>query len=149
MTLMKRKEKKSRKLRGSRTCGYGRERQHRKKGRRGGFGKAGGHKHKWSFYVKYDPEYFGRGARGFKRPAIVSKRPLTINIGDIEENLDELIAKGLVKNVDGKILLSRELLGNVKIIGRGRVTHAYHVKGLEISRIAREKIIQAGGMIEE
>ena len=76
--------------------------------------------------------YVPRGARGFKRPAVVSKKPMAVNIGDIEENLSELIAKGLVKDVDGKILLSRELFGNVKIIGRGKVTHVYHVKGLEI-----------------
>ncbi|MEM2955643.1 MAG: 50S ribosomal protein L15, partial [Nitrososphaerales archaeon] len=58
--------RKTRKLRGSRTVGYGQVGQHRKSGSRGGKGKAGLHKHKWSWTVKYAPNYFGRDE--FKPP---------------------------------------------------------------------------------
>jgi large subunit ribosomal protein L15 len=56
---------KTRRFRGSRTHGRG-HKAGRGKGKRGGFGNAGLHKHKFKWMVKYDPDHFGR--HGFKRP---------------------------------------------------------------------------------
>ncbi|MEM3921728.1 MAG: 50S ribosomal protein L15, partial [Nitrososphaerota archaeon] len=54
------RHRKSRKRRGSRTCGWGQIGQHRKSGSRGGHGHAGMHKHKWTWVLKHDPDYFGK-----------------------------------------------------------------------------------------
>ncbi|MGA2874798.1 MAG: 50S ribosomal protein L15, partial [Nitrososphaerales archaeon] len=49
--------RKVRRLRGSRTHGWGQIGQHRRTGSKGGSGMAGLHKHKWSYTVKYMPDH--------------------------------------------------------------------------------------------
>src|SRR5579872_4041090 len=51
--------RKVRRLRGSRTHGWGQITQHRRTGAKGGSGMAGLHKHKWSYTVKYARDHFG------------------------------------------------------------------------------------------
>lgn len=74
---MPHRKRKVRKKRGSRPHGYGRVGLHRGKGMRGGRGKAGLHKHKWSYTVIYAPDHFGK--RGFKPPRRVEAN--IINLG--------------------------------------------------------------------
>ena len=57
---MIRKKKKVKKIRGSRTCGEGSHKKRRGAGNKGGRGMAGGHKHKWTWIIKYMPDYFGK-----------------------------------------------------------------------------------------
>jgi len=146
MNLLKRKKKGSRKLLGSRSYGYGRKRKHRKSGRKGGVGKAGAGKHLWTYYMAHDKDYFGRGMRGFKRPWV--RRIPALNIGDIDLHLEDFLKKGLVTVEKGCYVLSREKLGEIKILGRGKVTRKYAVKGLYLTEKAKEKIINSGGIIE-
>ena len=51
--------RKTRKLRGSRTHGWGQVAQHRASGHKGGLGNAGLLKHHFSSMLKYDPDHFG------------------------------------------------------------------------------------------
>jgi len=80
---MPHKKRKVRKKRGSRTHGYGRVGQHRG----GGHGKAGFHKHKWTYTVKYDPNRFGK--HGFK--PFGRKEVNIINVGELDEQIDSLL----------------------------------------------------------
>ena len=63
-------------FRGSRTHGRG-QKAGRGKGKRGGFGNSGMHKHKFKWMIKYDPDHFGR--HGFKRPQLITHADTTIN----------------------------------------------------------------------
>ena len=74
--------RKSRKNRGTRTCGYGKVGQHRDQGAKPER-KAGRHKHKWSYVIRYLPNYFGK--RGFTSPKSLRQKVRIINVGKLEE----------------------------------------------------------------
>jgi len=132
--------RKIRKKRGSRTCGGGSHKKRRGKGSKGGTGKAGGCKHKWSWVVKYAPDRFGR--RGFKVPKAVKKEHEIINLGEIEEKLDKFLKKGIAKEEKGKLIVN---LDNYKVLGEGEITKPLIIKASAFSASALEKIAKAGG----
>ncbi|MEM5801960.1 MAG: uL15m family ribosomal protein [Candidatus Aenigmatarchaeota archaeon] len=118
--------------RGHRTY-HGSHKKWRGGGSRGGRGKAGMHKHKWSYTVKYEPEHFGK--EGFKKPKEVSKKAAIINL----EEIDKLAEKEKLKEID----LSQ--LGYEKVLGKGKLTQALTIKAKYFSKSAIKKIEQAGG----
>ncbi len=130
-----RREKRSRKFRGTRSVGWGRIGQHRKAGSKGGTGMSGYHKHKWSWTVKYGQDIFGKN--GFSRPWARRKEDSL--------NLDQLVEIAIAK---GTWSLDLSELGYSKLLGRGRVSQPIHVKVDSASATAREKIKSAGGEIE-
>ncbi len=126
-----RKKRKVRKFRGKRSYGYGSHKKHRGGGSRGGRGKAGMHKHKWSYTVKYEPDHFGK--RGFKRPIAAAKKVKPINL----RHLEALAA--------GKKKIDLTKLGYNKVLGAGRIRAAMEVVAEAFSKKAIEKIEAAGG----
>ncbi len=143
-----RREKKVRKMRGSRTHGWGIQGQHRRSGRKGGRGKAGrkSGKHKWSWVLRYWPDYFGK--HGFHPvPKGVIR---AINVGELDELAEKLVAKGLAIKSEKGIEIDLTKLGINKLLGSGRVMKPLIIKGVEnISETAKEKIAAAGGSIVE
>jgi large subunit ribosomal protein L15 len=137
---MPHKLRKIRKKRGSRTCGYGRVGQHRKSGSKG-YRKAGRHKHGWTYVIKYEPEYFGK--RGFTSPKSLKQEVKIINVGELEE----IAKKFKEKTEEGKILIDLESLGYTKLLGAGKVTKPLIVKVASCSKLAVEKIREAGGQV--
>lgn len=135
-------KRKTRKLRGSRTHGYGRVGQHRKSGGRGGKGKAGGRDHFWIRTVKYEPIRFRR--IGFKPPSRLERR--VINTGELEE----LARRVLGAEMGGSSVL-QELdltsLGYDKLLGRGDLKIPLKIKVSSYTPTAREKVASAGGEI--
>jgi large subunit ribosomal protein L15 len=142
---MIRKKKKVKKIRGSRTCGYGSHKKHRGAGNRGGRGLAGGHKHKWSWIIKYIPDHFGK--YGFKRHPSLVKVLETINVGELEEIV--LKNKDKFEVEDGKIVVDITVLGFEKVLGKGKISTPMVVKAIEFSESAREKIESVGGEVVE
>jgi len=138
---MPHKVRKIRKQRGSRTHGYGRVGQHRAGGQRGGHGKAGFHKHKWTYVIKYEPDYFGR--KGFTSPKSLKQKVNTINVGV----LDEMAERFSTRKEKGKFFIDLERFGYTKILGTGNVTKPLVVKVSSCSKLATEKIKEAGGQI--
>ena len=138
---MPHKLRKIRKQRGSRTHGWGRVGQHRAGGSRGGHGKAGFHKHKWSYVIKYEPDYFGK--RGFTSPKSVRRKVNVINVGVLDEMAEKLSTR-MEKN---KFFIDLESLGYTKLLGTGNVTKPLIVKVPSSSSSATEKIKEAGGQI--
>ncbi|MHA1693789.1 MAG: uL15 family ribosomal protein [Candidatus Helarchaeota archaeon] len=136
-----RDEKKIKKRRGSRTCGYGTQGQHRKSGQRGGRGKTGGKKHKWTYIVKYDPDYFGK--KGFKRPPDKQIKIKTINVGEI----NRLIEKNLIEKEEKFFTLNVVELGFGKVLGKGTLNFPVKITAKSFSKKAVEKINNAGGQI--
>jgi len=133
---MARRYRKSRWMRGSRTHGWGVSGQHRGKGSRGGYGMAGGHKHKWTRIVKYAPNHFGK--RGFKPP--LSVEDVCINVGELEELALKL---GICEN--GTINL--ESVGYTKLLGAGSLSKPFNIIVRRASRNAVEKVKSIGGSI--
>ncbi|MCX8176580.1 MAG: 50S ribosomal protein L15 [Candidatus Bathyarchaeota archaeon] len=136
--------RKIRKLRGSRTCGWGRVGQHRKHGMKGGRGWAGGHKHKWTYVVKYAPNHFGK--RGFRCPTSMGEVK-ALNVGELNELLDKLVNEGKVEFKDGKYLVNLFKLGYEKLLGEGEISRPVIVEAKSFSKKAEEKILGAGGSI--
>ncbi len=140
---MPHKKKKVRKKRGSRTHGFGRVGQHRGGGKRGGHGKAGFHKHKWTYTIKYNPERFGK--HGFKPP--IRKEVSAINVGKLDEQIDSLLDNKQAEKTKNGIKIYLKRLGYDKLLGKGKVTHPLIIQVDSCSKSATEKIEEAGGKI--
>ena len=117
----------------------------RGKGKRGGFGNAGLHKHKFKWMLKYDPDHFGR--HGFKRPQGIISSDRTINISEVEERLGGYLMSGSAKQVDGKIEVDLGAVGFEKLLGSGRATLPLTIIVPRASTRAVEKLKKAGGVI--
>ena len=141
-----RREKKRKYLRGWRTHGWGRVGQHRRSGRKGGRGRAGMHKHKWTWVVKYAPDYFGK--HGFTRPPELVPEHKCINLKQLDELVGDLLEKGALEIVEGLPLVDLPRLGYSKLLGGGRVSRPLYVKTLYATERAVEKIEEAGGRVE-
>ena len=130
--------RKVRRMRGSRTHGYGQIGQHRHSGQQGGHGNAGLHKHKWSWLVKFDPDHFGRDP--FRPPRYYDKVDKWINVGALD---------GLsTQKSKGPLTLDLTAMGVEKLLGSGSVGGAYVVKVDLFTKRAQSKIEKAGGRIE-
>ena len=138
-----RREKASRKYRGTRTCGWGRVAQHRGSGRKGGRGHAGMHKHKWTWVLKYARDYFGK--RGFHRPPEVVKKYVEVNVGELQEMAEKLAKEGRLEYKDGVPVLDGFKLGFNKVLGGGKLTRPLIVVAEAFTERAVEKIVAAGG----
>lgn len=138
------RKRKIRKLRGSRTVGWGQVGQHRKSGMKGGVGKAGLHKHKWSWTVVYAPDYFGKN--GFSSLSRVRKSKKWVNVGELEQLYDNQKEK---KELNGMPLLDLNAMGYDKLLGKGKVSRAYSVVVNRFTAKAKESIEAAGGKISE
>ncbi len=128
--------RKTRRMRGSRTMGYGQVGQHRHSGKQGGHGAAGLHKHKWSWMTINDPDHYGRDP--FFIPG-AHKAEKWLNVGDLE---------GLAEQgSDGPISLDLASMGVEKLLGSGSVKRAFNVKVLSFTERAKTKLEKAGGTI--
>ncbi|MHA1268729.1 MAG: uL15 family ribosomal protein [Candidatus Helarchaeota archaeon] len=141
----KRPDKKIKKHRGSRTCGYGTQGQHRKGGQRGGRGVAGGKKHKRSYLIKYKPNYFGK--HGFKRPPCRQYKDNVINLGKINNLIPKLIQKNIAKKEDKLITLNVSDIGYDKVLGVGYLKYPLNITAKKFSKRAIQKIQELGGKI--
>ncbi|WP_309493553.1 uL15 family ribosomal protein [Candidatus Hecatella orcuttiae] len=141
---MPHKLRKTRKLRGSRTHGWGQVGQHRKHGMKGGRGKAGLHKHGWTYVVKYEPEYFSK--KGFRCPTGRGQLR-ALNVGELGLMVEDLLAEGKLKADGEKVEVDLLNLGYEKILGEGKVNRPLVVKAPYWSKAAEKKIVDAGGAL--
>ena len=145
--MVVRKRRKVRKQRGARTYGRGCSKRGRGRGERGGKGLSGGHKHKWSYTLRYAPERFGK--RGFVRPPEVREKISTINVGELEERLDELLERGIARRDEDRVVIQLSKLGVGKVLGGGRVSLPLEIRAFKITEPARQKVERAGGKAVE
>jgi large subunit ribosomal protein L15 len=137
---MPHKLRKTRKMRGSRTQGYGKVGQHRDSGSKG-HRKVGRHKHLWSYVTTYEPDYFGK--HGFTSPQSLKHKENVINVA----KLDEISAKFSVEKEKGKLYIDLTSLGYSKLLGTGQTSKALIVNVPSCSKSAAEKIKEAGGQV--
>lgn len=143
---MPHKDRKVRKQRGSRTHGYGQIGQHRSGGGgRGGHGKAGFDKHKWTYVLKYDPTYWEK--KGFVSTRTLGKKVSIINVGKLDDLVDKLDSEKKLERKEKKIFLDLESLGYDKLLGTGEISKPLLVKVASYSEAASRKLEEAGGEI--
>ncbi|ODN84762.1 60S ribosomal protein L28 [Cryptococcus amylolentus CBS 6039] len=132
----------TRKHRGHVSAGHGRIGKHRK--HPGGRGLAGGQHHHRTNMDKYHPGYFGKvGMRHYHLLKNHYYRP-TINI-------DKLITlpESKVEAPAGTVpVIDLTHLGKFKLLGKGRINTPFIVKTRFVSKLAEEKIKEAGGVIK-
>jgi large subunit ribosomal protein L15 len=133
------RKRKVRRMRGSRTHGWGVSGQHRKSGMKGGRGRSGGFKHKWTRVLNLGDD---RSKIGFRSPRSL-KPDRTINI----DELDHLTSQVESQDKGEPAVLDLTVLGYSKLLGRGSVSRAYNVKVAKASEAAARKIQQAGGRV--
>jgi len=129
---MPHKLRKHRKMRGSRTQGYGRIGQHRDSGSKG-HRKVGRHKHLWSLVSNMDEKYFGK--HGFHSPQSIHRKENAINLNKLAE----------IAQAETEINLTE--MGYTKLLGTGKVTKALTITVPACSKTATEKIEAAGGKV--
>jgi len=137
------KLRKVRKMRGSRTHGYGVVGQHRKKGTKG-YRKVGRHKGGWTYTVKYEPDYFGK--RGFTSKGM-RQRVNVINVGELDELIGKLSMEQKLEKKARKVILDLEGLGYNKLLGMGKISQPILIKVGSCSENAVKKVEEAGGQV--
>ncbi|HDN83288.1 MAG TPA: 50S ribosomal protein L15 [Candidatus Altiarchaeales archaeon] len=143
---MAHKDRKIHKHRGHRNQGYGCSKKHRGKGSKGGKGNAGSKSHKRIYFSKYEPDHFGR--RGFKRPFATRKVKRVINLSYLEENFDSLLKENKIEKRGDKFYINLKDLGYDKLLGAGMLSKPMIIGVESCSEKAKEKVENAGGVIE-
>jgi large subunit ribosomal protein L15 len=133
--MVVRRDRKIRKKRGSRTCGYGITKKHRGAGSRGGRGNAGLMKHKKTWMLKNDPDHFGK--KGFKVPVKAKNIVRAITLRDLD----------ILARKSGKTEIDISEFGYDKILSKGSLTQPLTVKAKKIVERARKKIEDSGGKV--
>jgi large subunit ribosomal protein L15 len=72
---------------------------------------------------------------------------LFINVGEIDEQIEFLLAAEIAEKDGSKIVVDMEKIGPVKILGKGLVTHPIQLRTSSITKKAQEKIEAAGGKV--
>jgi large subunit ribosomal protein L15 len=80
--------------------------------------------------------------RGFTSP--FREEPQIVRLGDLEQISGDVTRQSLVEAG-----LVRAAKGPVKVLANGRVTRPVTVRGIKLSAGAREKIVAAGGRVED
>ncbi len=138
--MVVRKRRKKNKLRGMRQHGAGDKKNRRGAGSRGGRGKAGSHKHKFSKYYTYF---------GVKRVRKPKKKLPGISLEEIANKLYGWEKEGKVKIENGLFVVDGKKLGFGKVVSKGSFGEKILLVNAKASEKATEKILEAGGKISE
>lgn len=134
----------TKKFRGLRTHGRGKK-SGRGAGIIGGHGMAGYSKTKKIQMLKNDRNYFGH--HGFKRPQCTVQAYSTINVSELQEQLDRFVASECAEKVGDAYNVDLTKAGIDKLLGNGNITAKVNVTVEYVSESAAAKIKEAGGSI--
>ncbi len=104
---------------------------------------AGGHKHKWTWIVKYKPEHFGE--KGFLPPT--SRKIKALNLNQISNIAEKLARSGQGQKEGDRIVVDIVSLGYDKVLGGGRLTYPVKIIAKSWTRSAEEKITASNSLI--
>jgi large subunit ribosomal protein L15 len=135
----------TKKFRGLRTHGRG-IKAGRGAGKQGGRGNAGLHKYKFKSMLIYAPDHFGR--HGFVRPAQVTKRPTSLNVGELDAFAPYLEAAGALSREGETFVADLTKAGVDRLLGGGAPSRPWKVAVGYATRHAREKVTVVGGAVE-
>ena len=135
--MVKRQKKQKTAYLGHRTHGRGNVKNRRGSGNRGGRGAAGIDKHKWSWAMKYDKDYFGKF--GFTRP---NKTKVKVtHLFDINQKA----VNNKLEKKENKYQFDFE----GKVLATGKVTVALSIRAISWSKNVEEKLKSMGGDISK
>ncbi len=137
-------KQKTKKFRGSRTCGGGTHKNRRGGGSRGGRGNAGICKHHFVRALKLGMRF---GKHGFKRPLVTVEDKTIVNVGELDEAIEQLAAEGFAEKKGNAFHIDLANIGIEKVLGSGKVTKPLFIKASEFSSSARTKIEDAKGKV--
>lgn len=130
--MVVRRRRRSNKKRGGRTQ-HGNTKNWRGGGSRGGRGRAGSHKHKYSKY------YMTFGTKIRMKP----KKPgdKAVNLGDLNALIPQwLEQKKCEKDPQNRVVLDGKKIGITKLLGAGNVSYELVLKNISLSKKAKEKM---------
>ena len=134
------RKRKTRRLRASRTHGWGRSGQHRDSGMQGGHGNAGWKRHRWSSVIRYGWQI---GKTGFTP---VNKHPeKAVNVGDLD--IERLIEQGAARQTAGRLEVDLGQIGYEKLLGGGRISQPVRIIVDRCTVRAASKVSEAGGEV--
>lgn len=133
--------RKTRKLRGSRTHGWGQVAQHRASGHKGGLGVSGQLKHHFSGMLKNDPGHFGHDSTHTPRAVVTRKWASVRDLGDLYAALG-------TEGPRGERVVDLAAHGYDKLLGGGSVSAAYTVIVARFTALAEAKVKGAGGRVQ-
>lgn len=87
------------------------------------------------------------GKHGFKRPQSVTSQKIIVNIGEIDEAIEQLVTDGFAEKKGNAFHIDLGNLGIEKVLGSGKVTKPLFITASEISSVAKQKIEEAKGQI--
>ncbi|MCR4368332.1 MAG: uL15 family ribosomal protein [archaeon] len=134
--MVVRTRKKKNKVRGERTHGGGGTKNRRGAGSRGGRGRAGSHKHKYSLYYK---------TFGIKQTLKPKVHASSVNVSHISDNFEKWVAQGKAKRDGDVTIIDGKKLGFAKVLGRGTIDKKIKLVNCLASAGAATKIVEAGG----
>ncbi len=135
-------KEKTKKFRGQRTFGGGTHKNRRGGGSRGGRGNAGTCKH---HFVRSMQRGLSFGKHGFKRPLCIVKDKVIVNIGEIDEAIEQLVKEGIAEKKGDAYHINLENIGIDKVLGSGKVTNPLFITANGFSPSAKAKIDEAKG----
>jgi len=135
-------KRKTKKFRGKRTFGGGTHKNRRGGGSRGGRGNAGTCKHHFVRALQRGLTY---GKHGFKRPLSAVKGKVIVNVGEIDEAIEQLVIEGFAEKKGDTFHIDLESIGIEKVLGSGKVTKPLFITASEFSSTAKQKIDEANG----
>ncbi len=134
-----RRKKKTNKVRGNRYHGKGNTKNKRGAGTRGGRGKAGSDKHKFSkYYVDF----------GVKKRLKPKTKGDTVNLTELEKYLEKKAEKKLVEKKEEVFIVNGKKCGLHKILGRGTTKIKVEAVNVKATADAKAKIESLGGKIQ-
>ena len=139
------RKRKVRKLRASRTHGWGTSGQHRGSGMLGGHGNVGRFRHMKSSVIRYGIEDEKKGLL----PRLAKKHRIVTSVGRLEDLVSDPEYAHSVSEHEGKKLIDLGSLGYTKLLGSGTVRTPILVRIEKFSKTAAAKIEAAGGRIEK
>jgi large subunit ribosomal protein L15 len=139
------RKRKVRRLRGSRTHGWGTSGQHRDSGMLGGHGNAGLLRHKKSAVIRYGIQL----KKKTLLPRLEDRRRSVTSVGQLEDLLMHRDSAHAISEHEGKKLLDLRALGFTKLLGSGKIQVPILVKIDSFSKSAAAKIEAAGGRVEK
>jgi len=139
-----RRDRKKIKLRGKRSHGAGNTKNRRGAGCRGGRGRAGSHKHKFSkYYVDFGVK------RKLKTSRNKEKEGKAINIYSLNKIVEGLLMQKNCEKSEGMVVVDGRKIGVGKILGTGKAAGKVLLRNIRVSKKAGESIENAGGKIEK
>lgn len=143
-------KKRLKRIRGTRTCGGGSAKKRRGKGSKGGSGNAGSYTHHilrtWKKGI-----FKGQHGTATYRYSPGSSDDKVVNVGDLEEILEEMLETGKAEEKDDGFHLDANEIGIQKLLGKGKVTNKLMINinanKVNVSKRAQEKIERAGGKV--